>query len=36
MCFSGFGCVKLLTKDPSINKVDQAEVLQQVVLDGSA
>lgn len=36
MCFSCFVYVKLLTKDPSIYKVDQAEVLQQIVLDGGA
>lgn len=28
--------MELLTKDSSINEVDQAEVLQQVILDGSA
>lgn len=30
-----FSVLYLLTEDPSVNKVDQAEVFQQVVLDGS-
>lgn len=27
-------CFQVLTKDPGVDKMDQAEILQQVILDG--